>query len=140
MKKQEILDKFQKQTAIENYSEQTQKTYFSALKLFLEYVEKIKKDKIEESDIQNYLYFCTNEKKYSYSAMKHVIASISYLYSKILLKPIPKALDIEIRKPSRLPVVLSLDEISKILDVTTNLKHKTILFLIYSGPAEKIII
>lgn len=75
MKKQEILDKFQKQTAIENYSEQTQKTYFSALKLFLEYVEKIKKDKIEESDIQNYLYFCTNEKKYSYSAMKHVIAS-----------------------------------------------------------------
>lgn len=50
MKKQEILDKFQKQIAIENYSEQTQKTYFSALKLFLEYVEKIKKDKIEESD------------------------------------------------------------------------------------------
>lgn len=133
MKKQEILDRFQKQIAIENYSEQTQRTYFSALKLFLEYVEKIKKDKIEDSDIQNYLYFCSNEKKYSYSAMKHVIASISYLYSKILLKPIPKALKIEIRKPSRLPLVLSLNEISKILDVTANLKHKTILFLIYSG-------
>jgi len=84
MKKQELLDKFQKQIAIENYSEQTQKTYNSTIKLFLEYVEKLKKTKIDDSDIQNYLFYCKTEKKYSFSTMKHVIASISYLYLKIL--------------------------------------------------------
>lgn len=132
MKKQEILDKFRKQIAIENYSEQTQKTYYSAIKLFLDYVEKLKKSKIEDSDIRNYLYFCKTDKKYSYSSMKHVIASISYLYSKILHKPIPNALDIKFRKPTTLPTVLSISDISKILSVTNNLKHKTMLLLIYA--------
>ena len=133
MKKQEILDKFQKQIAIENYSEQTQKTYFSTLKLFIEYVEKLKITKMDDSAIQDYLYFCKTEKKYSYSSMKHVIASICYLYSKVLHKPIPKALDIKLRKPTTLPSVLSVSDISKILEVTKNLKHKTILLLIYAS-------
>ena len=133
MKKQELLDKFQKQIAIENYSEQTQKTYNSTIKLFLEYVEKLKKTKIDDSDIQNYLFYCKTEKKYSFSTMKHVIASISYLYLKILHKPIPKALDIKFRKPTSLPSVLSLSDIAKILGVTKNLKHKTILLLIYAS-------
>jgi len=133
MKKQELLDKFQKQLVIENYSEQTQKTYYSTIKLFLEYVEKLKITKIDDSDIQNYLYYCKSNKKYSYSSMKHVIASISYLYSKILHKSIPNALDIKLRKPITLPSVLSISDISKILEVTKNLKHKTILLLIYAS-------
>jgi len=133
MKRQEILNKFQKQIAIENYSEQTQKTYFSAVKLFLDYVSKLEKTKIDDSDIQNYLYYCKTEKNYSYSSMKHVVASISYLYAKVLNKPIPKALDVKFRKPTVLPTVLSINDISKILKVTGNLKHKTILVLIYSA-------
>lgn len=133
MNKQELLDKFQKQIAIENYSEQTRKTYYSTLKLFLEYVEKLKIAKIDDSDIQNYLYFCKTKKMYSYSSMKHVIATIIYLYSKILQKPIPTALDIKLRKPTTLPSVLSISDISKILKVTNNLKHKTILLLIYAS-------
>ena len=133
MKKQELLDRFQKQIAIENYSEQTQKTYYSTIKLFFEYIATLKKAKIQEKDIQNYLYYCKTEKKYSYSSMKHVVASISYFYSKVLLKPIPKALDIRFRKPTTLPSVLSVNDISKILEATKNLKHKTILLLIYSA-------
>ena len=133
MKKQEILDSFQKQIAIENYSEPTQKTYYSTIKLFLEYVEKLNKTKLEDPDIQNYLYFCKTEKKYSYSSMKHVIASISYLYLKVLHKPVPNSLDVKLRKPVTLPSVLSIGDISKILKVTKNLKHKTILLLIYAS-------
>ena len=133
MKKQELLNKFQKQIAIENYSEQTQKTYFSTIKLFLEYLTKLKKTKIDDSDIQNYLYYCKTERNYSYSSMKHVVASISYLYSKVLNKPIPRVLDIKFRKPTTLPSVLSINDISKILKVMKNIKHKTILLLIYSS-------
>jgi len=48
-------------------------------------------------------------------------------------KPVPKSLNINLRKPSVLPTVLSAKEISKILEVTNNLKHKTILVLIYSA-------
>ena len=133
MKKQEITDRFYKLLTIENYSGKTVKIYLSTLKLFLEYVENIRKDKITEEEIQNYLYYCKKKKNYSYSTMKHVIAVIRYLYLKVLYKPIPAVLNIELRKPNYLPIVLSSKEIIKILEVTKNLKHKTILFLIYSA-------
>jgi uncharacterized protein YaaR (DUF327 family) len=42
MKRQEIIDKFNKQLSIENYSSQTIKNYLSAVKLFLESIENSK--------------------------------------------------------------------------------------------------
>lgn len=90
-------------------------------------------DKITNSHVQDYLYYCKTEKKYSYSSMKQSIASIGYLYNKVLKQPKPEALNIELRKPNSLPVVLSSLEVAKIIKVTTNLKHKTILLMIYSS-------
>ncbi len=133
MKKQEILERFKKQLTIDNYSNQTIKSYLSALKLFLEYITKLEMDKITEKEIQNYLYYCKDTKDYSFSAMKQVIASIRYLYLKVLHKQVPESLFIKLKKPITLPSVLSIKEISKILHVTKNIKHKTILLLIYSA-------
>ena len=133
MKKQEILSEYNKYLKIENYSEQTVRSYSSALNLFLEWVSKSNLDKVTDNAIKDYLYYCKTVRKYSFSSMKLVIASIRYFYLKILKREIPEALNIELRKPSILPTVLSVKEISKILDVTKNLKHKTILLLIYSA-------
>ncbi len=133
MKKQKIIDQFCKQLTIENYSDKTIQIYLSTLKLFLEYIENIRKDKITDDEIQNYLYYCKKRKNYSYSTMKHVVAVIQYLYLKVLYKSVPAVLNIKLRKPNYLPTVLSAKEIIKILAATKNLKHKTMLFLIYSA-------
>ncbi len=133
MKKQEIIIRFIKQARIENYSEATVKNYSSALKLFLQWVSELKVTKISDDDIQNYLYYCKQQKKYSFSSMKQVLATIRFLYGKVFHQPIPKVLNIKLRKPVYLPTVLSAKDISKLIRVTNNLKHKTILLLIYSG-------
>jgi site-specific recombinase XerD len=133
MNKQQIIDKFNEQLQIENYSEQTIRNYLSALKLFLEYISKLNAEKVSDDDIKNYLFYCKTQKKYSYSTLKQVIATISYLYVKIFKQALPEALEVKLRKPTHLPTVLSLQDISKILRVINNLKHKTILMLIYSG-------
>jgi len=133
MNKQEIIKIFRKQLVIENYSKQTIKNYTSALQLFLKYIKNLIIKQVSSKEIQNYLYYCKANKKYSYSSMKQVVATISYLHKKVLKKPIPEALDVKFRKPYTLPVVLSSEEIFKILTVTKNLKHKTILLLIYSA-------
>ncbi len=133
MKKQELLSEYNKLLKIENYSEQTVKSYYSALKLFFEWIVESQIDKVTNEAIRDYLYFCKTKRKYSFSSMKMVIASIRYFYVKLLKKDIPDALNIELRKPSILPTVLSVKEISKILEVTKNLKHKTVLVLIYSA-------
>jgi site-specific recombinase XerD len=133
MRKQEIINKFQDKLTIENYSRQTIKNYVSSLKLFLEYISKLNVKEVTDNEIENYLYYCKTKKDYSFSSMKQVIATIRYLYLNVFNKPVPKSLNINLRKPSVLPTVLSAKEISKILEVTNNLKHKTILVLIYSA-------
>jgi len=133
MKKQELLSVYKKLLKIENYSEQTIKSYYSALRLFLEWISKSKLDSVTEKSIEDYLYYCKTKRKYSFSSMKLVVASIRYLYVKVLKKEIPEALNIKLRKPSILPSVLSTKEISKILEIIKNLKHKTIIVLIYSA-------
>lgn len=133
MKKQEIISRFIKQARIENYSEATVKNYASALKLFLQWVAQLNVNKISDDNIQEYLYYCKKQKQYSFSSMKQVLATIRFLYDKVFHQPIPKVLDIKLRKPIYLPTVLSAKEISRLIRVTNNLKHKTILLLIYSG-------
>ena len=108
MEKQKITDKFKKQIFIENYSDQTIKNYLSALKLFFEWIEKSDVNKVTNEEIQDYLFYCKNEKKYAFSTMEQIIATISFLYVKVLDKPITKALDIKLRKPTHLPNVFQL--------------------------------
>jgi len=133
MKKQEIINRFIKQARIENYSEATVKNYASALKLFLQWLSELKVNKISDDVIQNYLYYCKQDKAYSFSSMKQVLATIRFLYGKVFHQSIPKVLDIKLRKPVYLPTVLSAKDISRFIRVTNNLKHKIVLLLIYSG-------
>lgn len=133
MKKQILLSTFEKKLKIANYSDRTIKTYMSALKLFLDYVAGLKVNEVDDSIIENYLYFCKTKRNYSFSSMKQVIASIRFLYLHVLEKPLPNVLNIKMKKPDTLPVVLSREEVKKLVTVTSNLKHKVILLLIYSA-------
>lgn len=90
MKKQETITRFIKQARVENYSEATVKNYSSALKLFLQNVSKLKANKISDDDIQNYLYYCKQEKKYSFSSMKQVLATIRFYMAKSFINPFLK--------------------------------------------------
>jgi site-specific recombinase XerD len=133
MTKQEILTIFEKTIVAENYSKQTVMSYMSTLKYFLEYIETLRTAKITENHIRDYLYMCKEERKYSYSTMKQVIASIRYLYKKVLRQDVPQILNMKMRKPKSLPVVLSVEEVARIIRATENIKHKAILLLIYSS-------
>ena len=133
MKKQEVLDKFSRQLKIENYSNQTIRSYSSSLNLFLEWVISNKFEKVTSDVISNYLLFCKEKKNYSYSSMKQVIGAIRYFYLKVLNEKPLESLNINLRKPTFLPVVLSPKEVNKIINLTENLKHRTILLLIYSA-------
>ncbi len=133
MKKQEISDKFIKQLKIENYSNQTIRSYSSALNLFLDWLLRFKFEKVTDDVIHDYLFLCKEKKNYSFSSMKQAIGAIRYFYLKVLNEKPPESLSINLRKPAYLPVVLSPGEINRIINSIDNLKHKTIVLLIYSA-------
>ncbi len=133
MKPQEALDQFDQSLIISDYSKQKIRSYMSALKLFFEYITKNKLTQLSDDDIKKYLHYCREEKKYSNSALRISIAAIRYFYMYVLKDKVPDALNIKIRKTNKLPLVLSKQEVIRILKVTNNLKHKTMLMMIYSA-------
>ena len=133
MKIQDIILQYKQKLVIANYSPKTISAYLNALKLFLAYLSNQQLESVEEIHIQQYLFICANERKYSYSSMKQVMASIRFLYAHILNRAVPQCLNIRLKKPEKLPDVLSFEEVQKVFKVTNNLKHKCILMTLYSG-------
>lgn len=56
--------------------------------------------------------------------MKQLLASVKFLYEEVLQEEIDFDFQINMKKPSRIPVVLSVEEVQRLLNSFTNIKHK----------------
>ena len=118
---------------LKNYSEPTIKTYRLHFQRFLKYYQKTKLEDLTHEQIRKYLLYLVEEKKYSTSAQNQAINSIKFYYEKVLGKPVEKYYVPRPRKEKKLPQVLSEEEVTRILKQIKNLKHKCIIYLIYSA-------
>jgi integrase/recombinase XerD len=111
------------------YSENSIQNYVSCLGNFLKYFEK-QATKPSEISVDKIKIFLTEIP--TVNTHKAYLSAIKLFYSKVMNQN-HKFDNIEYPKASKkLPIVLSQDEIQKMFDVCTNLKHKTILMLLYS--------
>ena len=62
-----------------------------------------------------------------------MVASLRFLYEVVIKKDIGFDLNIGMKKPFRIPVVLSVQEVERFLNSFANLKHKAIFTLLYSA-------
>jgi len=121
----------QKELSIRKYSRRTIKSYIRYNRDFLLFAGK-KPEEIENEDIKKYLYHMVEKKKVATSTLNIIVNALKFYYGKVL----KKKFIYEVKRPKKdkkLPVVLSREEVKKILDATMNIKHKAILMLIYSG-------
>lgn len=65
--------------------------------------------------------------------MKQLLASVRFLYQDVLKKDIDFDFNIQMKKPSTIPEVLSVEEVQRLLNSFTNVKHKAIFTLCYSA-------
>ncbi len=119
---------FEQEMKRRNFGEQTIENYSSCLKKFFVQSKKDHPKNINETDIRNFLseFSEPNTQRSYHSAIKKFYEIC--LGQKEKFKYIPYA-----RKDKKLPIVLSQNEIQKMFDVCENLKHKTILSLLYSA-------
>jgi len=118
---------------LKNYSDATIKTYRLHFLRFLNYYPETKLTDITHEQIRMYLLYLVQVKHYSTSAQNQAINSIKFYYEKVLGKPVEKYYVPRPRKEKKLPQVLSENEVTKILKQIKNLKHKCIIYLIYSA-------
>ncbi|MCD4819399.1 MAG: site-specific integrase [Candidatus Cloacimonetes bacterium] len=122
------------QLTLKRYSENTIRAYKVQITHFFKYFKEIEPKNLSDEHIREYMIHLIKKKDISLSYQKIVICALKYFFEKVLRREtksyffeFPKS------KEKKLPVVLSKNEVKKILDCTNNLKHKAILSTIYSA-------
>ena len=115
------------------YSKNTIRVYSAMFEEFINYYNKLEIDDIEEPMITEYLRYLVIDRKVSISFQNQAINAVKFYYETIRGGERKVYLVDRPRKEQTLPVVLSEEEICRIIRVTQNIKHKAILMTIYSA-------
>ena len=118
---------------VRNLSPHTQASYVQQVSLFARYFSK-SPELLGPEEIRAYQVYLTNERKLATSSILIAISALRFLYKITLHKdwtfddiiPAPK-------KPQKLPIVLSPEEVLRFLDCVAGLKHRTILTTCYAA-------
>ncbi|HMS50920.1 MAG TPA: tyrosine-type recombinase/integrase, partial [Chitinophagales bacterium] len=115
------------------YSEKTIKAYKSLFEELINHYPTVEIDKIDEQKIIAFCQYLVIDRKVSASYQNQAINAIKFYYERVLGGQRKFYFLQRPDKEKTLPTVLSSEEITNILKATENLKHKTILTVIYSA-------
>jgi integrase/recombinase XerD len=131
------VEKFRYWLSSKRSSKNTIETYTDALKTFLRYYAHKSINEITNDDLIQFNNGYILANKFSASYQNQVVNAVKLFFRKI------ENSNMEInnierpKKPFKLPSILSLSEVESILNSLDNIKHKTMLALIYSGGLRR---
>ncbi len=118
---------------LRNLSPETQRAYIGQISLLARYFRK-SPDLLIPDEIRAYHLYMAQEKHLSASSILVAIAAIRFLY-KVTLKRDWNVEEVipTCRKPQKLPIILSQEEVSRFLGAIENLKHRVVLTVCYAA-------
>ena len=118
---------------IRRYSAATVENYRSQFSAFLRYIHPRSCEEIQEEDIRRYMRHLVEERRVSGSTQNIAINAIKFYLEKV--KKGKRAVYVveRPRPEEKLPVVLSEREMLALLEHTGNVKHRCILYILYSA-------
>ena len=125
--RQRMLEELQRR----NYSQATTRSYIFAVKQFAEYFGQ-SPEKLGAEEIRRYQLYLLNEKKYAPGTVEIRMSALRFLYKKTLKRRDLGFDDLVYpKRPQRLPVVLSPEEVTRLIEATRHPMHRAILMVLY---------
>src|SRR6516165_7111480 len=119
-----------------HYSDRTAKTYIRIVRDFAAYFHQ-PPDQLGPEHIRQYQAYLFQSKNLSPATVSQYVSALRFLFVKTLRRhfltehiPFPKS-------PRRLPVVLSVEEVTRLIDAARNLYHRTLLMTLYSTAVRR---
>jgi len=119
-----------------HYAYRTANTYLRIVRDFAAYFHR-PPDKLGPEHIRQYQAYLFQSKKLSPASVSQYVSALRFLFVKTLRRhfltehiPFPKS-------PRRLPVVLSPEEVTRLIDAARNLYHRTLLMTLYSTAVRR---
>jgi site-specific recombinase XerD len=128
-----VMQEFIKTLTLKDYSPRTLRTYRHMLNEFLSYYQEYDPETISDEQIRDFLLYLIDERDVSASYQNQSINAIKFYYEQVLERPVRSYYIQRPKKGRQLPNVLSEEEVVAILKCTDNLKHRAMLWLIYSS-------
>lgn len=116
---------------VRNLAANTQKTYVEQVANFAKYFKR-SPAAIHPEEVRQYQLYLIREKGAAWSTFNVAMAALRFVYEVTLQRPFSPERFPYAKRPKRMPVVLSLEETSHILQSATNIKARAILTTIYA--------
>ncbi len=121
---------------LKRYTNSTVRTYVSFFEIFINHYKEKELKTINESDIRAFLQKLI-QRNVSNSYLNQAINAIKFYYEVVLGMP-NRFYEIERpRKESKLPTVISKEEVLSIIENANNIKHRCIIQLLYSAGLRR---
>jgi len=128
-----LFETVRREMRLRHYSHKTAKAYLSCLRSFVRYFQPRHPRELGEADIRAYLLHLIEQEKYAAATVNQVFNALRFLYVELYKTPFAIGSIPRPQKEGKLPVVLSQEEVLRIFEAVNNLKHKTLLMVIYSA-------
>ncbi len=128
-----FFETVRRELRLRNYSQKTIKAYLSCLRSLVRFFHPRHPRELTGEDLRSFLLSLIEDESLTAGTVNVMINALRFLYVDLYRTPftvenIPRPF-----KEKKLPVVLSQQEVLKLFSVVSNLKHQTILLLIYSA-------
>ncbi|MCP3882773.1 MAG: tyrosine-type recombinase/integrase [Sulfitobacter sp.] len=117
---------------LRGFSERTQESYIKGVFGIAKYY-RLSPDQLSDQQVRHYLVHLLRERKLAYSSCNVALNAIRFLFREVLLRPRNEIHLPGPRQPQRLPEILSREEVGRILEAATDLRHKTLLRTAYGA-------
>jgi integrase/recombinase XerD len=114
-----------------NYSEQTSRYYLQAVADFARHFDR-SPDKLGLNELRSYQAYLLRDRKLAVGTVVGLVAALRFFFNRTLKRHLPPT-DIPYPKhPRRLPAVLTVEEVARLIDCARNLLDRTLLMVLYS--------
>ncbi len=117
---------------IRNLSENTQKSYLQAVTGLAKYYHR-SPDQLSAQEVQRYLLYLSQERQLSWKSCNTIRHGLRFFYQVTLNWPNTQFYLPCAKEPSKLPQILSHEELVRLFTVTTNRKHRALLMTTYAA-------
>ncbi|SMO71619.1 Site-specific recombinase XerD [Saccharicrinis carchari] len=130
--KVDLPDGYMEKLFQKRYSENTQRVYANFFRKFATYFRGENLDELSAEQINEYILLLIQYENISSSKQNQIINAVKFYYEHVLGRDKQYFAIDRPRKDKKLPDVLSKAEVEKMLLLTQNIKHKSLMALIYS--------
>jgi integrase/recombinase XerD len=113
-----------------NYCSETIRSYLFAVKDFAAYF-KNRPDQLGQEHLRQYQLHLLNERKLTVETIVGRIAALRFFFVKVLRRPYREIDLVYPKRPERLPVILSEEEVARLIESASTSYHRVILMTLY---------